>query len=294
MINTVPLIFILFVVILSKNAKPQISFGVFADCQYCDCETLNNRFYRNSLQKLEKAIRHFNQTQELEFVVNLGDLIDRDIASFYPLMPVLAKSEKQIFHVIGNHDLEVENEHLSKIPSVLGMTSRYYAFEKKGWLFVFLEGNDLTFLSDNQEVVEKARILTSKLKADGKPNYHEWNGGLGKAQINWLDKQLTLAKKSGFKVAIFCHYPLMPLESHTLWNQSEVLSILEKYSCVKLWMNGHNHAGGYVFYHGIHFITLKGMVETETENAFSEVLFSGKSIKIKGFGREVNRKLVIH
>jgi hypothetical protein len=58
-------------------------------------------------------------------------------------------------------------------------------------------------------------------------------------------------------------------------------------------MNGHNHAGNYAFQNGIHFITLKGMVETETENAFSEVLFSEKNIEIKGFGQEKSWKLNI-
>ena len=49
--------------------------------------------------------------------------------------------------------------------------------------------------------------------------------------------------------------------------------------------NGHNHAGNYIFHKGIHFVTLKGMVETKLENSFSEITFFDNQIDIKGFGR---------
>jgi hypothetical protein len=58
-------------------------------------------------------------------------------------------------------------------------------------------------------------------------------------------------------------------------------------------MNGHNHRGNYAFQNGIHFVNLKGMVETETENAFSIISFSDKQIEIKGFGREESRNLLL-
>ena len=291
--NAVPLILILFVGFLSKNTKAQISFGLFADCQYCDCETLNSRFYRNSPQKLEKTIAHFNQNKNLEFVVNVGDLIDRDFASFAPLKPILQKSNKTIYHLPGNHDFEVEPEHLEKVPKELDLSKMYYSLIKKGWMFVFMDGTDISFFSASKEKVMLAEKMSARLKAEGKPNYHPWNGGVGKQQINWLNKQLEQAKTKNLNVAVFCHYPLLPFESHALWNQAEVLEVLNQYSCVKLWMNGHNHAGNYAFHNGIHFITLKGMVETETENAFAEVLFSEKVIEIKGFGLEESRKLNI-
>jgi manganese-dependent ADP-ribose/CDP-alcohol diphosphatase len=289
--NAVPLFFLLFVGILSKNAKTQISFGVFADCQYCDCETLNNRFYRNSLQKLEKAITHFNQNEKLEFVVNVGDLIDRDFASFAPLKPILQKSNKTIYHLPGNHDFEVEPEHLEKVPEELGLSKMYYTLIKKGWMFVFLDGTDISFFSADKKKIKLAEDMSAKLKAEGKPNYHPWNGGIGEQQLNWLNNQLQLAKLENLNVAVFCHYPLLPFESHVLWNQAEVLEILNKYSCVKLWMNGHNHTGNYTFQNGIHYITLKGMVETESENAFGEVTLNDKTIEIKGLGRETTRTL---
>jgi manganese-dependent ADP-ribose/CDP-alcohol diphosphatase len=291
--NTVPLILVLFVVFLSKNTGAQMRFGVFADCQYCDCETMNNRFYRNSLLKLEDAITHFNQNEKLQFVVNLGDLIDRDIESFNPVNSILEKSEKPVFHVIGNHDLEVEKEQLKFVPEKMGMRELYYSFEKQNWKFIFLNGNGISFLSTDPETVKQAEKMTQKLQAEGQPNFHSWNGGIDSGQLSWLNSQLKNAENKGKKVAIFCHYPLLPLESHTLWNSEEVISILEHYSCVKLWMNGHNHAGNYAFQNGIHFINLKGMVESETENAFAEVTLNENAIEIKGFGSEKMRTLPV-
>lgn len=289
--HAVQLILILFVGFISKNAKTQISFGVFADCQYCDCETLNSRFYRNSLNKLEEAIQYFNQNKNLEFVVNMGDLIDRDFASFTPLKPILQKSNNSIYHLPGNHDFEVEPEHLEKVPKLLGLSKMYYSLEKKGWMFIFMDGTDISFFSADNEKVKQANIMSEKLKAEGKPNYHPWNGGVGKQQLNWLNNLLQQAKSKNLNVAVFCHYPLLPFESHALWNQEEVIEVLNKYSCVKLWMNGHNHAGNYAFRNGIHFVNLKGMVESENENAFAEVILNDSTIEIKGLGREEVRTL---
>ena len=144
----------------------QIKIGVFADCQYCNCETAGTRFYRNSLSKLEDCINEFNQTKKLKFVIGLGDLIDRDFASFDSVNTILASSKKKVYHVIGNHDLEVEKTELEKVPSKLNLSDTWYSVTKKGWLFIFLNGNDLTFHSNNTEIVLRAKeIPTDKFVA---------------------------------------------------------------------------------------------------------------------------------
>ena len=271
----------------------QIKIGVFADCQYCVCETAGTRYYRNSLHKLDDCINQFNLDKEIDFVAGLGDLIDRDFSSFDRVNAILAKSEKEVFHVIGNHDLQVEKSELEQVAGKLNLEETWYSFSKKGWHFVFLNGNDLTFHSNNQKIVDMATEMTNQLKSEGKPNFHDWNGGIGKEQLSWLENELKYAEKQKLKVVITCHYPLLPFEAHALWNSGEILGILTKHSCVKLYLNGHNHHGNYVFQNGIHFVNLKGMVETETENAFSIISFTDKSIEIKGFGRETSRKLLI-
>jgi 3',5'-cyclic AMP phosphodiesterase CpdA len=284
---------ILFLVIMQFTSVAQVKIGMFADCQYCNCETAGTRFYRNSLSKLDDCINDFNQSKEIEFVVGLGDIIDRDFASFDSVNTILSKSKKPVFQVIGNHDLAVEKELLEQVPGKINLTETWYSFTKKGWHFIFLNGNDITFHSNNPEIVNQAKGITEKLKSEGKPNYHEWNGGIGPKQMEWLEKELQQAETKKLKVAIFCHYPLRPFEAHALWNSEEVLTVLEKFKCVKIYLNGHNHAGNYAIQNGIHFVNLKGMVETENENAFSILSFSDKQIQIEGFGREESRSLLL-
>ena len=269
----------------------QIKIGVFADCQYCDCETAGTRFYRNSLKKLDDCINQFNSDKKLAFVVGLGDLIDRDFSSFDSVNLILEKSKKEVYHVIGNHDLSVEKSQFENVPGKLNLNKTWYSVTKKGWRFIFLNGNDITFHSNNKEIVKNAEEITSKLKDEGKPNYYDWNGGIGSTQMEWLNEELQNATDKKQKVAVFCHYPLLPFEAHALWNSEEVLAVLSNFSCVKLYLNGHNHAGNYAFQNGIHFVNLKGMVETETENAFSIISFSDENIEIEGFGREASRTL---
>lgn len=279
--------------IFNNFCEAQIKIGVFADCQYCDCETAGERYYRNSLVKLTDCISEFNKDFEIDFVVGLGDLIDCDFSSFEKVNSILKDSKKKIFQVVGNHDLSVDNDFFYKVPGQLNLSETYYSFNKNGWQFIFLNGNDITFQSTNQEVVEQAEKMVSKLIAENKPNGYKWNGGMSEKQIEWMKFQLDAAKNSNYKVVLFCHYPLLPYGAHTLWNRDEILPILDKYDCVKAWINGHNHAGNYVTQNGIHFITFKGMVDTETENSFAIVSLSENKIEINGFGRELDRSLPI-
>lgn len=277
----------------SKTSDAQIKIGVFADAQYCDCETTINRYYRNSPAKLLECISEFNEVDEIDFVVNLGDLIDQDFSSFEKINAVLETSQKEVYQITGNHDLEVKKEYIDKVPWQLNLEKTYYTFNKNGWQFIFLDGNELTFQSTNPEIVAQAEKIVKQLSEDDKPNAHDWNGGIGTEQIKWLEIQLTKAEKNKQKVVLFCHYPLLPFEAHALWNSEEILSILNRFSCVKAWINGHNHAGNYALQNGIHYITMKGMVDTEKENAYSIISLAKNKIEIKGFEREVSRSLPV-
>ena len=285
--------FFIVTIMYSESSLAQVQFGVFADCQYCNCETAINRYYRNSLDKLETCIQTFNQNKKIKFVVGLGDLIDRDLASYDSVNAVLGHSKYRVYNVAGNHDFGVEKNQLDHVPEKLHLKKTYYSFTKKGWMFIFLNGNEITVNSNQPEIVKQAEKMLAKLKQENKPNTYEWNGVMSQTQINWLEEQLQKAENKNLKVVLFCHYPLLPLEAHTLWNSEEVLAILKKYDNVKLWLNGHNHAGNYAFQDGIYFVNLKGMVETENENAYAEVTLSHDKITIKGFGREQDRTLEI-
>jgi len=284
---------ILMIMMNCKTSDAQVKIGIFADAQYSDKEATINRFYQNSTAKLADCLSNFNQIKDIAFIVGLGDLIDEDFSSFKKMSAVLKTSEKEVFQVTGNHDLSVKQEFIDKVPEQLNLQKTYYTFSKKDWKFIFLDGNGITFQSTNPEIVAEAKKIVEKLSSENKPNAHDWNGGIGPNQISWLKDQLKQAEKDKQKVILFCHYPLLPFEAHALWNSEEILTILNQHNCVKAWMNGHNHAGNYAFQDGIHFITMKGMVDTETENAYSIVTLSNEKIQIEGFGREISRSLPI-
>lgn len=291
--SIVTITFLIIGMINGESLKAQIKIGVFADCQYCNCETAGKRYYRNSLQKLNECILAFNQNKKIGFVVGLGDLIDRNLASFDSVNQILNTSRKDIFHVAGNHDFEVEKADFDKVGEKLGFQESYYSFSKKGWKFIFLNGNEITYNSNDPEIVKQAEKLVNRLVLEKKPNAAKWNGGMSETQISWLENELKNAEKNQIKVILFCHYPLLPLEAHSLWNSEQVLPVLEKYNCVKAWINGHNHAGNYALQNGIHFINLKGMVDTENENAYSIISLSSDNIEIEGFGREISRSFQV-
>ena len=79
-----------------------------------------------------------------------------------------------------------------------------------------------------------------------------------------MKKSAPAAKSQKQKVIIFSHIPLRPLDdAHNLWNNLDILNIIEESSQVVAFINGHNHAGNYVYKNGIHYITCFGMVDTK-------------------------------
>lgn len=286
-------LFIGMALIPGKNQNTGIKFGLFADSQYCNCDAAGSRFYRNSIAKLKECISNFNLEAKLKFVVGLGDLIDRDIASFDSLHNVLETSSKKIYHLTGNHDYEVEAAQRNKVSAKLGLKRTYYEFSIGKWRFVFLDGNEITLKSGDPAIVAEASVMLENLKAAGKPNAYEWNGGISREQLQWLNKVLETADRKNQNTILFCHYPLLPYEAHALWNHEEVLEMIEEHKSVKAYFNGHNHAGNYLLRNGIHFITFKGMVETENENAYALVTLKADRIIVEGYGREPSRELMI-
>jgi 3',5'-cyclic AMP phosphodiesterase CpdA len=126
---------------------------------------------------------------------------------------------------------------------------------------------------------------------EGEINAMEWNGGIGKEQLEWFDAQLTEAEFSDEKVMVFCHFPIFPDNRHNLLNSKEVMQVLEKHQNVIAWFSGHNHAGNYGNKNMTHFVTMRGMVETEEKNSFATVEIYSNKIWITGYGNEKSQIL---
>ena len=271
-----------------KNTKYKFSFGVIADCQYCVAPDRGQRKYSASKEKLHQCVEHFNK-EDLSFVIHLGDIIDRNFSSFDDLLPIYNSLEAPGYHVLGNHDFEVADDYKDQVPKKLGMPSKYYDFKIKNWRFICLDGNDLSYIAypkGSQRYQESEKYYRKK-----KIRSPKWNGGVGQEQLMWLRGVLQRAESAKEKVMLFCHFPVYPADPHNLWNAKEVISLLEEFPCVKAYINGHNHKGKYGIKNGIHYLTCKGMVDTN-ESAYSIANVFQDRIEIIGYGRETKQKLL--
>ncbi|MBK9389125.1 MAG: metallophosphoesterase [Bacteroidetes bacterium] len=274
-----------------QNQKPVFSFGIIADVQYADADPAGTRYYRSSITKLREALSSFRK-DSVDFVITLGDLIDRDIKSYDPLLKIMDSSGLKFYNVPGNHDYSADMGHKRRLPAEYIKKPGYYSFSYNSFRFIFLNGNEISVYSTNNKAkISDAEALLDTMKKKKELNAVEWNGGLSMKQLAWLDGQLKNAALKKEKAFIICHFPVFPENVHNLLNYKEVLQILEKYHNTVAWLNGHNHAGNYGNTNSTHFVTFRGMVETEKQNSFARVDVYRNKIWITGSGREKSQIL---
>jgi manganese-dependent ADP-ribose/CDP-alcohol diphosphatase len=277
-------------------SAPLFGFGVIADVQYRDGDPSGTRFYRESSAKLAAAVERFNELRPA-FVVQLGDLIDGASASYDVMLPIMARLRAPAYHVLGNHDQSVEAGQQREVPKRLGLDRLgpglgYYDFARNGWRFVVLNGNDVSAIASPEGSPERraADAMLEELKTRKAPNAQTWNGGVGAAQQAWLERTLARAAAAGERVVAFCHFPVLPPGPATLWNDREVLAVLEASPAMVAYFSGHEHRGGYAEQGGVHFVTLRGVVEGH-DSAYALVEVYPDRLELKGFGREPSRTL---
>ncbi len=276
----------------AKGAEqPKLEFGVVPDVQYCDCEINGTRYYRNSVSKLIDASQALNQ-ENVDFTVQLGDLIDRDVESFSTILPIFNMIEGRKYHVLGNHDFAVKTD---EVIDILGMQNQYYDFKYKNWRFVVLDTNDLSFYAnpEGSEKYEEAEEMYNELVESGAIHAQTYNGGISAEQLTWLQDVMDKSAKRNEKVVVFGHMPVYPENNHNVWNAEEVTEVLEANDNVVAYFNGHNHAGNYGLQNGVHYVNLEGMVETEDTTAYSIIRIYRDRLEIDGYGRQGDRVLEI-
>jgi manganese-dependent ADP-ribose/CDP-alcohol diphosphatase len=282
------------VILISGACQKAVRFGIVADCQYYSGPSLATRYYSQSLAKLNESIQEFNR-ERVDFVINLGDTIDRNFESFTAVLFLFRKLRAPVYHVLGNHDFNVDAADQNKILPLLKMKRGYYAFSKRKWRFIVLDGFELRIpLPEDEPLRGEAEALYLSLRAEGKSNALKWNGGISRRQMDFLERELQKSEGSGRSVIVFCHFPVLPESSSNLWNDEKLVALLERYRCVKAYFCGHNHAGDYILRNRVHYLTFQGMVETADRNAFAVVTLEKQTIVVKGFGREPDRDLKIN
>ncbi|MGA7710812.1 MAG: metallophosphoesterase [Rhizomicrobium sp.] len=265
-----------------SSQKLLFSIGAIADCQYADEPDAGKRMYRMAPEKLRQAIAALDKL-DLAFVVHLGDFIDQDWHSYDTILPIAQASKNPLRFVLGNHDLEVADDKKLLVPAKLGMPARYYSFDRQGCVFVVLDGNDMSTYGWPEADPKTAE--SRKIHDERYPTAPLWDGGLGDEQMAWLDRTLADADAAQRKVMILCHFPVYPENPHDLWNAPDVIALLEKHPSVKMWLNGHNHDGNYGEKNGVHYLNLRGMLDTP-ETSYAVLEFFADKIVVYGTGRE--------
>lgn len=122
-----------------------------------------------------------------------------------------------------------------------------------------------------------------------------FNGALGKEQLTWLQRQLMQCSTQNEKVIVFSHVIIHPdatpgKDCQTLlWNYEEVLSMFQKFPCVRMVIAGHAHHEGYCFCPEtkIHHISLASPLEAPgqlSEETFATLEISDDDNQAKLIG----------
>ena len=263
--------------------KP-VSFGMVTDPHYADREPAGSRHYRESTGKMRECADLMN-TKKTDFVVELGDFKDQDSppveASTLSHLRVIEKEFARFggprYHALGNHDVDS----LSKAQFLSGITNTGIP-------------GDRTYYSSNIRGLHLV-VLDANYRADGSDydhgNYDWTDPNVPAAQLAWLEKDLAEAPGP---TVVFLHQRLDGEGNVFVTNASDVRGVLEKSGKVLAVFQGHHHDGGYGRIAGIHYCTLKAMVEgtgiASSAYAIAEVSRDG-GIAVTGYRRAETREL---
>lgn len=277
-----------------------MKLGLIADVQYCDCEDDWNyersrqRFYRTSLTHLDNALEYFQLTG-CNKILQVGDLIDgrcRTYKNFSSASTLIGKrfesDNYETFHVTGNHELynfsrsELRNSFIgksSKKYQKVDTDLNYYKVNLTSQIcLIVLDTYEISVLNRRDpSVVDIDRLAAEKILRENNKNeswndpigarkakFVAFNGALGSTQLKWLSEQLTECSLLDNTVIISGHIPILSTGNDPLsilWNDDEVLEIIQRFPCVKAYVCGHAH------YHEIKYtkqfihLSLPGIIE---------------------------------
>jgi alkaline phosphatase len=231
-----------------------IRFGVVTDLHYAKRNPAGTRHYKQSRDKLNDAIKIFNES-DLDFIVTLGDSKDmtadadsaKSLAFLDEIEAVFQQFKGPKYHVLGNHDMDCISKtdflkHTANSGEAKGKS--YYSFVHKGVKFITLDAN---YNEDGSDY--------------DRGNFDWTKAYIPAGQKQWLANELDV----NYPVIIFVHQLLDSFSglprSLYVRNAAEVVKILERRNNVLAVFQGHHHAGHYSFRNGTHYFTHKAMIE---------------------------------
>lgn len=278
--------------------QPIITFGVISDVQYSSIPTNNpQRPAPLGIKKLSAALAQLN-AMPLDFVINLGDLIDRGTDNFSPILEVMDTSRAPVWHALGNHDFcgpDYDYGHKQETLAAFHFTddSKYYYRDLKGWRFIILDTNEVGTIESQPGTKEwqEGRQLLETMGSQNKINAKEWNGALSQSQLRWLGSTIQKAEEQGLSVVVLGHHGIYPDHPENLLNDDELRDFLAARPAVKAYINGHNHAGNFGIYKDLPCWNIEGMMDFPDQTAYACVELFPDKLVVHGYGRVAPREI---
>jgi len=262
----------------------RLRFGIVTDAHYANRDHAGNRYYKESAVKMRECINQMNK-EGVSFLVELGDFKDQDnppteentISYLQTIEGEFQKFNGNKYHVLGNHDVDsISKEQFLSVVSNTDISpeSTYFSFDLKGFHFIVLDAN---FRSDGLDY--------------NRGNFDWTDANIPQKELTWLEKDLA---STSYPSIVFVHQLLDGEGDLYIKNAAEVRRILQKNQKVLVVFQGHHHAGDYKSIEGIHYYTLKAVVEGSgvDNNSFAIVEIHGDhSITVTGYHQALSTKL---
>ena len=254
------------------SAAPLLRIGLLTDVHYADRPTAGSRHYRDSLAKLAVAREQF-ALAKTDFVVELGDFID-SAPSLEAEKGFLRRIHAEFaaipgprHYALGNHCVSALTK--SDFLEIVGQPKAFYSFDTAEHHFV---------------------ILDACFRSDGVPyggNKFDWgDSNVPPAEIEWLRGAL---KQTSHPTIVFVHQRLDVAPPYGVKNAAEIRQLFEESQRVLAVFQGHDHHGDERAINGIHYCTLRAMIEGpgQDNNAFAILdVLPGNELRVTGFGKQ--------
>jgi 3',5'-cyclic AMP phosphodiesterase CpdA len=260
-------------------------FGLITDIHYGDAAPKGTHYYRESLGKVREAVDRF-ESGHARFLVELGDLLQdtsgdqpeaRTLANLAAVERELRRFDGATYHVLGNHDLD----NLSKAQVLAAITNTDIA---PGRSFYAYNTGGVRFFVTDDEFLHDGRGYDHG-------NYDWRDANVPPAELDWLRVELAA---TDHPVIVFGHQRLDGEGDVQVANRTQVREILEESGKVVAVFQGHDHKGAYSFINGIHYYTLKGVIEGSgpQNNAYAIVdVHRDLGITVTGYRQAVSMDL---
>jgi len=215
--------------LFAKGDQELLRFGICADVHK---DIMHDADFRLTAF-IEEASK-----KDLDFIIQMGDFCcPHDYNSEF--MAIWNKYPGKKYHVIGNHDMDGGFTR-DEVVKYWNSEGRNYSFDKKGYHFIILDGNDQD---------------PSPSRPPGYARY------IGEDQLSWLENDL---KETNLPTIVFCHQGL-DNDFGGIHNATQSRSVLERanqqagFKKVQLVFSGHHHQDYYNNINGIHYIQINSM-----------------------------------